>query len=174
MAKKTYSFQEDVNQAQTVTDQFKAIFRKLKKDINCMYACQVLSVDQTLQQVDLKILSKDVDDSGNLVDFPVIPNVPIRKPYETSQAFIYIPVQVGDIGTIEFFDSSYGRLKTNDIVEWDYDEDYHSLSNGLYTSGFYGDKRNYIPLNPTNPITIGLKNNLFELTSDNLLLIVIF
>ena len=108
----------------------------LKNEIKVQLPCQVMNVDYTNNQVDIKILDYDCDNKGNAIDYAIIPNVPIRQPLYSGSAYIVLPVRVGDVGTIEFFDSSVKDLMTNSSYTYDENEEWHSLNNGLFTNGF--------------------------------------
>jgi hypothetical protein len=146
---------------------FRHFVNTLKDNIKVMLPCEVLEVDHTKQHVDLKILAKDTDDLGNVLDFPILPNIPIRYTCETSKAIVRTPIQVGDTGTVEFFDSSIEKYKLEGIVEYHYIDESHTLTDGVFTSGFVSEVDVFTPTNPTDPLIIMLKNNKFELRSDN-------
>ena len=142
-------------------------FNDLKREINVQKPCKVVAVDYVSNSVDVKILDLDVDGNGARVEYPIIPDVPIRQPLTSGSAFIILPVQIGDIGTIEFFDSSVDDIITQDEYSYTLEEEWHSLSDGLFTNGFM-PKSKVIPIDYTKPLTIGLKNLLFSLTVDSL------
>lgn len=111
-------------------------FNDLKNEIKVQLPCKVHSVDYINNQVNVEILDYDADERGELVNYPIIPNVPIRQPMYSGKAFIVLPVQVGDIGTIEFFDSSVDDLIATGNFDFDYSEEWHTLDFGLFTNGF--------------------------------------
>lgn len=134
-------------------------FNDLKHDIHCQKPCKVVKVHAN-NQVDLQILDKDSDGQGQIIEYPIIPNVPIRQAMESGKAYIRLPVQLGDTGTIEFFDSSVDDIITESSYSYSYEEDWHSLSDGLFTNGFLPDK-NLIDVDPNCPISIGTKSGTF-------------
>lgn len=111
-------------------------FNDLKNEIKVQLPCKVHSVDYINNQVSVEILDYDADERGELVNYPIIPNVPIRQPMYSGKAFIVLPVQIGDIGTIEFFDSSVDDLIATGNFDFDYSEEWHTLDFGLFTNGF--------------------------------------
>ncbi len=135
----------------------------LKHEIHCQKACKVITVDNDNNYVSVQILDKDSDGQGNIIEYPIIPNVPIRQSQESGSAYIRLPVQKGDIGTIEFFDSSVDDVIKQGLYSYSYDEEWHSLSDGLFTNGFLPDSKLFT-FDSTNPITIGTKNGIFTLS----------
>lgn len=111
-------------------------FNDLKKEIKVMLPCQVTKVNHDGNYVTVEILDYDSDEVGNAQEFPPLTNVPIRQCMDSGSAYIRLPVQIGDIGTIEFFDSSVDDLVTSNIHTYDLTEDWHKLSDNLFTNGF--------------------------------------
>lgn len=141
---------------------FQNRLQDLKNEIKVQLPCKVHAIDHINNQVDLEILDYDVDNNGNLINFPIIPNVPIRQPMDSSMAYIRLPIQIGDIGTVEFFDSSTDDLVISNIYNYDYTEEWHSLNNGLFTNGFLPQNKlfNY---DYNSKIVIGTKTGNFVL-----------
>lgn len=111
-------------------------FNDLKNEIKVQLPCKVHSVNHVANQVNVEILDYDYNEKGELVNYPIIPNVPIRQPVYSGNAYLVLPVQVGDIGTIEFFDSNIDDLIATGNYDFDYSEEWHSLDFGLFTNGF--------------------------------------
>lgn len=135
-------------------------FNDLKNEIKVQLPCKVHSVDYENNQVDVEILDYDSDERGQLVNYPIIPNVPIRQPLYSGKAFIVLPVQIGDVGTIEFFDSSVDDLIATGNFDYDYSEEWHSLDFGLFTNGFL-PKGKVFPIDSTSKIHIGTHSGSF-------------
>ena len=108
----------------------------LKKEIKVMLPCKVTKVNHDGNYVTVEILDYDSDEIGNAQEFPPLTNVPIRQCMDSGSAYIRLPVQIGDIGTIEFFDSSVDDLVTSNVHTYDLTEDWHKLSDNLFTNGF--------------------------------------
>lgn len=108
----------------------------LKKEIKVMLPCKVTKVNHDGNYVTVEILDYDSDEIGNVQEFPPLTNVPIRQQMDSGSAYVRLPVQVGDIGTIEFFDSSVDDLVTSNVHTYDLTEDWHKLSDNLFTNGF--------------------------------------
>ena len=108
----------------------------LKKEIKVMLPCKVTKVNHDGNYVTVEILDYDSDEVGNAQEFPPLTNVPIRQQMDSGSAYIRLPVQIGDIGTIEFFDSSVDDLVTSNVHTYDLTEDWHKLSDNLFTNGF--------------------------------------
>ena len=132
----------------------------LKKEIKVMLPCKVTKVNNDGNYVTVEILDYDSDEIGNAQEFPPLTNVPIRQCMDSGSAYIRLPVQVGDIGTIEFFDSSVDDLVTSNVHTYDLTEDWHKLSDNLFTNGFL-PKDKLFEFDSNNPITIGTKNGIF-------------
>lgn len=130
------------------------------KSVRVMLPCEIVFISPDYKTVNLKILDKDIDNAGNIIDYPIVTNCPIKHPAETGQAYIHLPPSIGDQGKIEFFDSSVDEMFVLDNPVYDDNEEWHHLSNGLYTSGFSSKSKSFAVDN-TAPITIGLKNSTF-------------
>ena len=143
-------------------------FNDLKKEIKVMLPCVVTKVNHDSNYVTVEILDYDADEIGNVQEYPPLTNVPIRQPMDSGSAYIRLPVQVGDIGTIEFFDSSVDDLVTSNVHTYDLTEDWHKLSDNLFTNGFL-PKDKYLTFDSTAKIVLGGKDGTatFKLTSDN-------
>jgi len=155
--------QEKYEEPQDLATVLWSRFNDLKHDIHVQKACKVVEVNSGGNQVSLQILDKDSDGMGNIIEYPIIPNVPIRQPMESGSAFIRLPVQLGDVGTIEFFDSSVDDTIVDSVYSYSYEEDWHSLSDGLFTNGFLPNNK-LIEIDHNNPITIGTKTGTFTFT----------
>lgn len=162
------SYYNRLNNAQTEDEQDREFYKNLKKSIRKQFPCKVVSVDHTKQHCDIEILAKEIDNNGQILEFPIIPNVPIRYPNETGSAYVRVPVRVNDTGTIEFFDTDISQYKVDGTVEYHYDEHYHQLTSGLYTSGFYAEQNVFQIDDPENTaIEIGTKTGTFVFNVDN-------
>ena len=143
-------------------------FNDLKKEIKVMLPCVVTKVNHDSNYVTVEILDYDSDEVGNAQEFAPIPNVPIRQCMDSGSAYIRLPVQIGDIGTIEFFDSSVDDLVTSNVHTYDLTEDWHKLSDNLFTNGFL-PKDKLFTFDSDSKITLGGKDGVstFKLSSDN-------
>lgn len=148
-------------------------FNDLKDEIKVQLPCKVHSVNHTNNQVDLEILDYAHDESGKLINYPIIPDVPIRQPLYSGSAYIYLPVRVGDIGTIEFFDTSVDDLITTGNYDFDYTEEWHSLNNGLFTNGFL-PKNKLFAIDSNAKIVLGSHSGsfTFKVNADDTLTVV--
>lgn len=165
----TIPFDEAINQVQTQGEMQRYINRELNKNIRVQLPVEVISVDHIKQHCDLRILVKEKNQAGAVLPEGILPNVPIRYTNETGIAYIRLPVQIGDTGTVEFFDCSISQYKLQGIVEYHFDENYHSLESGVYTSGFYAEKNIYQLADVENTaIEIGTKQGTFKLHVDKL------
>lgn len=130
----------------------------LKKEIKVMLPCQVTKVNHDGNYVTVEILDYDSDEVGNAQEFPPLTNVPIRQCMDSGSAYIRLPVQIGDIGTIEFFDSSIDDLVTSNVHTYDLTEDWHKLSDNLFTNGFL-PKDKLFTFDSTSKLVLGTKTN---------------
>lgn len=128
----------------------------LKKEIKVMLPCQVTKVNHDGNYVTVEILDYDSDEVGNAQEFPPLTNVPIRQCMDSGSAYIRLPVQIGDIGTIEFFDSSIDDLVTSNVHTYDLTEDWHKLSDNLFTNGFL-PKDKLFTFDSTAKLVLGTK-----------------
>ena len=140
----------------------------LKKEIQVMKPCVVTKVNHAENYVTVEILDYDADELGNEQEFPPLTNVPIRQPMDSGSAYIRLSVQVGDIGTIEFFDSSVDDLVVGGAHTYDLTENWHKLSDNLFTNGFL-PKNKYFEFDSESKIILGGKDGVatFKLASDN-------
>lgn len=129
-------------------------FRLLRDSINCQLPCKITAVNDN-GTVDVLVFRNDG------IENCVFPNVPIRH-LETSRAYVFLGVSVGDRGVIRYFDRSVEAYKkgneddTSDIRQ-------HSLSDGLFELGFIPQTEAYVY--PTDKsIEIGNKNGSFKLS----------
>lgn len=132
----------------------------LKSEIKVQLPCKVLDVSHQGNQVSVQILDYDFDNLGKVQPYAVIPNVPIRQPMDSGKAYIRLPIQKGDIGTIEFFDSSVDDVLTTNSFSFDNSEEWHSLDNGLFTNGFLPNGKLF-EFDYNSKIIIGTKTNKF-------------
>ena len=130
------SYKESLKNAQTPEELYRLFYNQLKKSIRVQLPVKVISIDHAKQHCDVQVLLKEMDDIGNILPPDVLPNVPIRYTCETSVAYVRLPVQVGDTGTVEFFDCSIAKYKLDNVVAYHHDEEYHSMESSIYTSGF--------------------------------------
>jgi len=126
--------------AQTNEELERYFFRQLKKTIRVQLPVKIIEVDHAKQHCDVQVLLKELDDTGQVLPPDIIPNVPIRYTNETGVAYVRTPIQIGDTGTVEFFDCSVARWKVEGIVEYHFNENYHTLESSVYTSGFVAEK----------------------------------
>lgn len=137
-----------------MSDMITEVFRKLKDSINCQLPCKVTSVNGD-GTVDVLVFRND-----NIPDC-VFPNVPVKH-IETSRAYVFLGLAVGDRGVIRYFDRSVEEYKTGNESETG-DPRQHSLSDGVFEVGFIPSSERYsYPTDKT--IEIGNKNGSFKLS----------
>jgi hypothetical protein len=143
-------------------------FNDLKHEVKVMMPCRVTEVDNINNQVSVEILDYTHDETGNIQSYPIITNIPIRQPMDSGVAYIRLPVQIGDEGTIEFFDSSVDDLIVSGVHSYDLDEDWHKINDNLFTNGFLS-KNKLFTFDSEAKIVLGGKDGVatFKLTSDN-------
>lgn len=156
------SFNDRIDDTESESEVEREFFKTLKKSIRVQFPVQVKSVSADKRYCSLEILAKEIDNNGVIRNYPILPNIPIQYP-ETGLAYIYLPVQVGDTGVVEFFDSDIAQYLKQNVVQYHYDEEYHSLSSGIYTSGFYSDKNLFTIPDTTAAILLGTKTGTFTL-----------
>lgn len=137
-------------------------FNDIKYEIKTQLPCKVVKVLPN-NQVNIQILDFDVDENGTLINYPILPNVPIRQPVYSGSAYVILPVKEGDIGTVEFFDNSVKDLITSGNFDYDYTEEWHTIDNGLFTNGFL-PKGKVIPIDQNSKIIMATSNNVFTFT----------
>lgn len=137
-----------------MSDVIADIFRKLRDSINCQLPCKITAVNQD-GTVDVLVFRNDQ------IPDCVFPNVPVRH-IETSRAYVFLGLQVGDRGVIRYFDRSVEEYKKGNEAETD-DPRQHSFSDGLFEIGFIPSTERYTyPTDKT--IEIGNKNGSFKLS----------
>ena len=116
--------------------------------------CKVTAVNGEYVDV-LPIINDDVTNQ-ELYD------VKIRR-HESSKAYIYFKVHIGDRGILRFFDRSIADYSVNGSEEYNQDDRMHDVNDGLFELGFIPDNENYVY--PTDQeIEIGLKNVKFTVS----------
>jgi len=119
--------------------------------------CKVLAVNGNYVDV-LPIINDDIE------------NVPLydvkvqRK--ESSTAYIFLGIHVGDRGVLRFFDRSIENYSVNGSEKYNQDDRMHDANDGCFELGFLPDNEAYVY--PTDQeIEIGLKNKKFILSVDD-------
>ena len=121
--------------------------------------CKVTAVNGEYVDV-LPIINDDVKNQ-ELYD------VKIRR-HESSEAYIYFKVHVGDRGILRFFDRSIADYSVNGSEEYNQDDRMHDVNDGLFELGFIPDKEKYeyFPYDDNTELEIGLKNRKLTLSVD--------
>jgi len=157
------SWEQKYGQYTNFDDLPSILFNRLndtKEEIKVQLPCKVVEVNNGGNEVSVQILDYTSDQQGNLVEYPIIPNVPIRQPMDSGKAYIRLPIQKGDTGTIEFFDSDVSDVVTTGIYSYTEEEEWHSLNYGLFTNGFLPDNKLF-SFDVNSKIVIGTKNGQF-------------
>ena len=112
--------------------------------------------------------------NGNYVDvLPIINDELVNQPLydvkiqrkETSTAYIYFKVHVGDRGILRFFDRSIENYSINGSEVYNNDDRFHDANDGCFEVGFLPDTEAFeYPEN--QEIEIGLKNAKFKISVD--------
>lgn len=137
-----------------MSDIIAEVFRKIRDSVNCQLPCKITSVNSD-GTVDVLVFRND-----NVPDC-VFPNVPVKH-IETSRAYVFLGVKVGDRGVIRFFDRSVEEYKKGNENETG-DPRLHSFSDGLFEIGFLPTTEAYsFPSDKT--IEIGNKNGSFKVS----------
>ena len=130
------------------------VFRKIRDSVNCQLPCKITAVNSD-GTVDVLVFRND-----NIPDC-VFPSVPVRH-IETSKAYVFLGLSVGDRGIIRFFDRSVEEYKKGNEDETG-DTRLHSFSDGLFEIGFVPTSEAYsFPTNKT--LEIGNKNGSFKVS----------
>ena len=121
--------------------------------------CKVTAVNGEYVDV-LPIINDDVKNQ-ELYD------VKIRR-HESSEAYIYFKVHVGDRGVLRFFDRSIADYSVNGSEEYNQDDRMHDVNDGLFELGFIPDEEKYkhYPNEEDIEMEIGLKNRKLTLSVD--------
>lgn len=112
-----------------------AIESKLLEVHTCLPA-RVTRVDVTKAQCDVKPLIKRKYANETIVELPVITNVPIAF-YRAGQAFVSLPVKVGDIVELRFAERSLDLWLTKGGTVDPLDSRRHHLSDAIAYPGIY-------------------------------------
>ena len=130
------------------------VFRKIRDSVNCQLPCKITAVNSD-GTVDVLVFRND-----NVPDC-VFPNVPVKH-IETSRAYVFLGLSVGDRGVIRFFDRSVEEYKKGNENETG-DPRLHSFSDGLFEIGFVPTSEAYsFPTDKT--LEIGNKNGSFKVS----------
>ena len=154
------NWEQKYGQYTEVDDLASILFNRLndtKGEIKVQLPCKVVEVNNNGNEVSVQILDYTSDQEGNLVEYPIIPNVPIRQPMDSGKAYIRLPIQKGDTGTIEFFDSDVSDVVATGVYSYTEEEDWHSLNYGLFTNGFLPDNKLF-SFDVNSKIIIGTKS----------------
>lgn len=118
--------------------------------------CKVLAVNGNYVDV-LPIINDD------LVNQPLY-DVKIQRK-ESSTAYIFLGVHVGDRGILRFFDRSIENYSINGSEEYNQDDRMHDANDGCFELGFLPDNEAYQYLT-TAELELGLKTQTFKLSVD--------
>ena len=112
--------------------------------------------------------------NGNYVDvLPIINDDEVNQELydvkirhlESSTAYIFLGVHVGDRGVLRFFDRSIENYSVDGSENYNNDDRMHDANDGCFELGFIPDNEAYVY--PTDKeIEIGLKNAKFKLSVD--------
>ena len=110
--------------------------------------------------------------NGNYVDvIPIVNDELVNQPLydvkvqrkESSTAYIYFKIHVGDRGVLRFFDRSIENYSINGSEEYNQDDRIHDANDGCFELGFLPDTESFIY--PTDQeIEIALKNVKFRIS----------
>ncbi len=112
--------------------------------------------------------------NGNYVDVvPIINDELVNQPLydvkvqrkETSTAYIYFKVHVGDRGVLRFFDRSIENYTVNGSEEFNEDDRMHDANDGCFELGFLPDTEAFV-YPDDQEIEIALKNVQFRMSID--------
>ena len=101
--------------------------------------------------------------NGNYVDvIPIINDDMKNQPLydvkirhlESSTAYIFLGVHVGDKGVLRFFDRSIDDYSTNGSEEYNEDDRIHDINDGLFELGFIPDNEAYVYPSETQTLTV--------------------
>lgn len=156
------SFNDRIDSCETEQEVDREVQKLLSKNIRVQMPAEIVAISDNKRYCTIKILSKELDNDGIIRSFPLLPNIPIQYPTETNSAYIILPSKIGDTGVIEFFDTDCSQYIKQNVVEYHYDEDYHSLSSGIYTSGFYSEQNHFVIPDTNCAIIMGTKSGTFN------------
>lgn len=118
--------------------------------------CQVIAVNGNY--VDVLPIINDDEKNQEVYD------VKIRH-LESSTAYIFLGVHVGDRGVLRFFDRSIDNYSENGSEEYNLDDRMHNVNDGCFELGFIPDNEAYVY--PTDKeFEIGLKNGSIKINTD--------
>lgn len=110
--------------------------------------------------------------NGNYVDVvPIINDELVNQPLydvkiqrkETSTAYIYFKVHVGDRGVLRFFDRSIENYTVNGSEDFNEDDRIHDANDGCFEVGFLPDTESFV-YPDDQEIEIALKNVKFKIS----------
>ncbi len=108
--------------------------------------CKVIKVYPSQYYVDVEYYSKNRKD--------ILLKVPVKH-LQTQNAYVFLGVNVGDCGTVRFFDDDVSAYQENSDIESS-EIRTHNINDSIFTLGFYPDNENY--LFPEGQLVIGNKS----------------
>jgi hypothetical protein len=159
----------DRSDTPTLEDVISNAIRKVMLDFRVSIPVKVLKYDSENQKVDIQPLIrkkyKTQDRTGQVVDSPVISDVPIEWPSSDSgNAYMTFPLKVGDLGRAEFMDRSIAEwLSGNGSMVTPEDPRIHNISDAVFVPGLrpFGSK-----LSDVSTVDVVIKNGNLKLSID--------
>lgn len=128
----------------------------IKNAVNCQSPAKIKKINDD-GTVNVEVYRNDEIENQLLI------GIKIKHP-ESSKAFIYLGVSVGDEGVVRFFDrSTENYIEGND--NYNFDDRSHNTNDACFELGFIPNPKNYVyPIN--HDIMIGTKDGKGILTID--------
>lgn len=124
------------------------------KELHTLFPAVVTRVDNANQLIDAQITIKRKL-AGELVNLPLLVNVPIRYPKSATFSITY-PIEIGDHVEVRFCERSIDTWLINGSIQDPFDLRKHSLSDAFATPAMY-PQTDLIP--DFDPVNLEIKTN---------------
>ena len=139
-----------------INEQLEEFINYIKNSINCQLPAKVVKVN-TDGTVDLEVFRNDEIENQKLISIKI-------KHIESTKAYVFLGVSVGDYGIVRFFDTSIQDYVQGD-AGYNYDDRSHNSNDATFELGFIPNPSSYTF--PTgHDLVIGTKDGKCLITID--------
>ena len=139
-----------------INEQLEEFINYIKNSINCQLPAKVVKVN-TDGTVDLEVFRNDEIENQKLISVKI-------KHIESTKAYVFLGVSVGDYGIVRFFDTSIQDYVQGD-AGYNYDDRSHNSNDATFELGFIPNPSSYTF--PTgHDLVIGTKDGKCLITID--------
>ncbi len=146
-----------------ITDSLCDILRGISHITLVEFPCKIINVHSPYL-VDVEYYSNNSKD--------ILLNVPVKH-QQTQKAYVYLGINVGDKGTLRFFDNDVSKYREGvDLVSSEIRT--HNINDSVFSFGFYPDNEQYVfpdgdvVIGTNNGATVTLSNNCIYINGGNI------